>query len=338
MKTINELDEFMCKPSEALITDMKNINGDIMVLGAGGKMGPTLCKLVSNAISEAKISKKIYAVSRFSNKARIKDLEANGISVIKADLLEENQLASLPDIKNIIYMAGRKFGTSDDQSLTWAMNAYLPGRIAEKFKKSNIVIFSTGNVYPFVPISGNGCIETDPTGPVGIYAQSCLGRENIFKYFSNKYKTPMLLFRLNYAIDLRYGVLLEIAKTVYNNKPLNITSSYANVIWQGDANEIAIRSLLHCNYPIEVLNVTGNTAIRIKDIAYKFADIFNTTPIFEGSESTMCLLSNSSKCTKLFGENSTSLNDMITMISVWIKNNGETIDKPTHFQERKGNF
>lgn len=338
MKTIKELDQFMCTPSDKLLNDITKIDGDIMVLGAGGKMGPTLCKLLINTIKQSNISKEVIAVSRFSNEEHEKDLQTHGIKVIKADLLEEEQLQALPQIPNIIYLVGRKFGTSDDQSLTWVMNAYLPGRVAEKFKNSRIVVFSTGNVYPFVPIENGGCIESDPVGPVGIYAQSCLGRENVFRYFSNKYKTKMLLFRLNYAIDLRYGVLLEIGKAVYNRKPLDITSSNVNVIWQGDANEIAIRSLLHCDYPIDVLNVTGKDTLRVKDIANLFSNQFGINPIFIGEESKQCLLSNSSKCEKIYGKNQTSIETMVSLTANWISKGGQTIDKPTHFQERKGDF
>jgi len=338
MNNIKQLDEIMCTPTKDLINDIAKISGDIMVLGAGGKMGPTLCKLAYNAIKAANINKDVYAVSRFSNKFHADDLSSYGIKVIRADLLKEEDLQALPNIKNIIYMIGRKFGTSDDQSLTWAMNAYLPGRVAERFKDSNIVVFSTGNVYPFVSVKTGGCKEDNHLDPVGIYAQSCLGRENVFRYFSNKYKTPILIYRLNYAIDLRYGVLLEIAKSVFNKTPLNITSSYANVIWQGDANEIALRSLLHCKYPPEVLNVTGKDIINIKETALKFGNIFNIVPIFTGKENDMCLLSDSSKSASLMGKNKTSLDYMIKLIANWVTNDGETIDKPTHFQERQGKF
>jgi len=338
MNTIKQLDEIMCTPTKDLINDIKKIDGDIMVLGAGGKMGPTLCKLAYNAIKKANVNKTIYAVSRFSNQLHADDLSSYGIKVIKADLLKEEDLQSLPNIKNIIYMIGRKFGTSEDQSLTWAMNAYLPGRVAERFRDSNIVVFSTGNVYPFVSVKTGGCKEDSKLDPVGIYAQSCLGRENVFRYFSNKYKTPILIFRLNYAIDLRYGVLLEIAKSVFNKKPIDITSSHVNVIWQGDANEIALRSLLHCKYPPEVLNVTGKDIINIKETAFKFGKIFNIEPIFTGKESELCLLSDSSKSASLMGENKTSLDKMIELIANWVANDGETLDKPTHFQERQGKF
>jgi len=338
MKTIKELDRLMCKPSVALINDIKAIEGDIMVLGAGGKMGPTLCKLAINAISEAGIDKKVVAVSRFSNEKHAQNLESHGIHVIKADLLNESELESLPDIPNIIYMAGRKFGTSEDQSLTWAMNAYLPGRVADRFKKSRIVAFSTGNVYPFVNIDSSGCHETDETGPVGIYAQSCLGRENVFRYFSNKNNTPILLYRLNYAIDLRYGVLLEIARTVKAQKPLNITTGFFNIIWQGYANEVAIRCLLHCESPAKVMNVTGIETVSARETAEKFAKIFNVKTQFTGTEQDTALLSNATPCMDLFGSPDVSLDDMIEMTAKWINNEGETLDKPTHFQERQGKF
>lgn len=338
MKTTDELDNYMCRVSDALIEDIKKIDGDIMVLGAGGKMGPTLCKLAMNAILKAGIDKKIIAVSRFSNQAHADDLKSHGITVIKADLLNERELEALPDIPNIIYMAGRKFGTSEDQSLTWAMNAYLPGRVADRFKNSRIVAFSTGNVYPFVDVSSKGCLETDSPGPVGIYAQSCLGRENVFRYFSNKNNTPVLLFRLNYAIDLRYGVLLEIAKTIRAGKALDITTGFFNVVWQGYANEVAIRCLLHCESPVKVLNVTGIETVSARETANKFAKIFNTEAEFIGTEQDTALLSNASQCMDLFGTPDVSLDDMIELTAQWLINEGETINKPTHFQERQGKF
>jgi len=338
MKGIKELDDFMCRPSAALIGDIGKIEGDIMVLGAGGKMGPTLCKLAVNAIRKSGISKKIYAVSRFSNNEHVRDLKNHGIEVIKADLLEESQLDRLPQVPNIIYMAGRKFGTSEDQSLTWAMNSYLPGRIADKFKNCRIVAFSTGNVYPFVKVDSGGCREDSPTGPVGIYANSCLGRENVFRYFSKRYETPLLLFRLNYAIDLRYGVLLEIAKTVYEEKPLDITTGYFNVIWQGYANEVAIRSLLHCASPPKILNVTGIETVSAKETALKFGKLFNKNVEFIGTTRDTALLSNASHCMDLFGKPDVTLDDMIRMIARWVTEEGKTLDKPTHFQEREGNF
>lgn len=338
MKDIYELDEYMCRPSEALMEDILKIEGDIMVLGAGGKMGPTLCKLAINAINKAGIKKNVIAVSRFSNERHALDLKSHGIRVIKADLLNDSELEALPDVPNIIYMAGRKFGTSDDQSLTWVMNSYLPGRVADRFKKSRIVAFSTGNVYPFVKIESGGCTESDPTGPVGIYANSCLGRENIFRYFSNKNGTPVLLFRLNYAIDLRYGVLLEIARTVKAGNPVDISTGYFNVIWQGYANEAALRCLLHCESPAAILNVTGIETVSTRETAEKFADIFGVKARFTGIEQDTALLSNASRCMGLFGTPEVRLENMIALIAQWIENEGVTLDKPTHFQEREGKF
>ena len=338
MKTIYELDEYMCRPSVALIDDITKIKGDIMVLGAGGKMGPTLCKLAVNAVKTSGVKKKIFAVSRFSNENHARDLADYGVKVIKADLLNEAELLALPDKPNIIYMAGRKFGTSEDQSLTWAMNAYLPGRVADKFKNSRIVAFSTGNVYPFVDVASGGCLESDPVGPVGIYAQSCLARENIFRYFSNKNNTPVLLFRLNYAIDLRYGVLLEIAKTVKTGQLLDITTGYFNVVWQGYANEVALRGLLHCESRVKVMNVTGIETISAKKIAAKFAKIFGTEAKFTGTEQNTALLGNAAQCMNLFGNPEVTVDDMVEMTAKWLLNEGATLDKPTHFQEREGKF
>ncbi len=338
MNSIQELEEFMCEPSDGLIKDMASVKGDVMVLGAGGKMGPTLCKLAYNAINEAKTDSKVIAVSRFSDKSAAAGLEKHGVQVIKADLLDDAALSQLPDAKNIIFMAGRKFGTEEDQSLTWAMNTYLPGRVADRFKDSRIMVFSTGNVYPFVDVESGGSREDSPTGPVGVYANSCLGRENIFTYFSKKNNTPVLLFRLNYAIDMRYGVLLEIARTVYEGRPVDVSTGYFNVIWQGYANEVAIRSLLHCEVPPSILNVTGPETLSVRETALKFAKLFNKNVEIRGIENDTALLSDSSKCVDLFGEPSLKPDDMIQMIAKWVIDDKPTIDKPTHFQERKGKF
>lgn len=338
VQNIQTLEEFMCKPSAGLIKNIKSIKGDIMVLGAGGKMGPTLCKLAYNAIRQAKTNSKVIAVSRFSEGDLYDDLKKHGITVIKADLLDNKALTELPSVENIIFMAGRKFGTADDQSLTWALNTYLPGRVADRFKDSRIVAFSTGNVYPLIDIHSGGCTESSPTGPIGVYANSCLGRENIFTYFSKKNDTPMLLFRLNYAIDMRYGVLLEIARTVYQEEAVDLSMGYFNAIWQGYANEAAIRSLLHCKVPPSILNVTGSETISVRETAIRFAKLFNKQADFKGTENETALLSDASKCMDLYGEPSVKLDDMIEKIAQWIIDGQPTINKPTHFQEREGKY
>jgi nucleoside-diphosphate-sugar epimerase len=253
-------------------------------------------------------------------------------------LLNEEQLASLPDAPNVLYLAGTKFGTTGKEPFTWAMNAYLPGRVAERYKKSRIVAFSTGNVYPFVPINSGGLSEEATPAPVGEYGQSCLGRERVFQYFSERYKIPTLIYRLNYAIDLRYGVLLEIAKSVAADKPIDLTTGNVNVIWQGDANEIAIRSLLHCDIPANILNVTGPETLSVKWLAEQFGLLLGKQPQFVNEIQPMALLSNASKSHKLFGYPRVTVRQMIEMTVAWLQGGGKTINKPTHFQERKGQF
>ncbi|MFC5651162.1 NAD-dependent epimerase/dehydratase family protein [Paenibacillus solisilvae] len=338
MKTIEQLETKLAEPSAALIQDIKEIEGDIVLFGVGGKMGPSLARQLRNAIQQAGVDKKVIAVSRFSERGLQDQLQAEGIQTIACDLLEDEKLQSLPDVKNVIYMAGNKFGTTGNESFTWAMNAYLPGRVAEKYRNSNIVVFSSGNVYPFTPVGNGGASEAVSPSPIGEYAQSCLGRERIFEHFSKKYEIPMVIYRLNYAIDMRYGVLLEIAKSVINGKAVNLTMGHANVIWQGDANEIAIRSLLACEAPVNFLNVTGPETMSIRWAAEEFGKRFGVEPLFEGVEADTALLSNASKCHQRFSYPRVPLLQMIDWTAEWVKAGGATLNKPTHFQERKGKF
>ncbi|SCD22002.1 Nucleoside-diphosphate-sugar epimerase [Proteiniphilum saccharofermentans] len=326
------------KPSRRLANDIAKIEGDILILGAGGKMGPAMAKLAQDAINEAGIEKKIIAVSRFSEDSVFERLNSQGIETIKADLLNDNDLDKLPQIPNIIYLAGHKFGTSGNESYTWTMNSYLPGKVAEKFHKSNIVVFSSGNVYPLSPVVNGGMTEDMQASPVGEYAQSCLGRERVFAYFSRKNSTPMFIYRLNYANDVAYGVLLEIAKSVKEEGEIDLSMGNVNVIWQGDANEIAIRALLHCSTPPRVVNVTGPEMISVRWLANEFGKIFGKSPKFSGIESSDALLSNAAECFKLFGYPNVSLKQMVELIGCWVAEGGKTINKPTHFQERKGEF
>jgi nucleoside-diphosphate-sugar epimerase len=338
MTELELIEQDILRPSDALISDMYNIEGDIMLLGVAGKMGPSMARLAKQAVDQAGIKKRIIGVSRFSDPASKALLEAEGIETISADLLNEDQLAALPDAQNILYLAGNKFGTTGKEAFTWAMNTYLPGRIAERFKNSRIVAFSTGNVYPFTEVTSGGLSEEEIPAPVGEYGQSCLGRERIFQYFSDRYSIPTLIYRLNYAIDLRYGVLLEIAKSVMHGGPIDLSTGNVNVIWQGDANEIAIRSLLHCNTPAEILNVTGPETVSIKWLAAQFGQLFDKEPVFVGDVQPTALLSNASKAHKLFGYPRVTLKEMIELTAMWLAKGGEIINKPTHFQERKGKF
>ena len=338
MESIEEKYKRLLQPSDDLVRDIAPLDGDIMILGVGGKMGPALAKLAKQAIDKAGIKKRIIGVARFSEDGLQKELAGEGIETIKMDLLNDEDLQKLPEVKNVLYLAGVKFGTSGNESFTWAMNAYLPGRVAEKFKDSNIVVFSTGNVYPLVNASGPGASEDLLPEPTGEYAQSCLGRERMFQYFSAKNNTPVLIYRLNYANDVTYGVLVEVAKALKEKKAIDLTMGTVNVIWQGDANEIAIRCLHHCSVPGKILNVTGQEILSIRWLAEEFGKMLNEQPIFINEEQSTSLLSNAAQCSDLFGYPKVTLKQMMELIVEWLKHGGKIINKPTHFSERKGKY
>lgn len=338
MNTIAELEAKLAEPSEKLIAELSVLDGDIMLLGVGGKMGPSLARLAVQAIQMAGIRKRVIGVSRFSNVESKRELEEAGVETISCDLLNDNDLQSLPEVRNIIYMAGNKFGTTGNEHFTWAMNSYLPGRVAEKFRNSRIVVFSSGNVYPFTSVGLGGVTESVTPEPKGEYAQSCLGRERVFEHFSHKYGIPMVIYRLNYAIDMRYGVLLEIAKSVQEGHPVHLAMGHANVIWQGDANEMALRCLTVCTNPPNIVNITGPETMSIRWAAEEIGKRLGKTPVFEGTESDTSLLNNASKSHQLFGYPRVSLLQMIDWTADWILHGGATWNKPTHFQERKGKF
>ncbi|WP_026688372.1 NAD-dependent epimerase/dehydratase family protein [Alteribacter aurantiacus] len=338
METTDQLMEKLSEPSADLIEMMKTLDGDIMILGVGGKMGPSLAIKAVRAIREAEVEKKVIGVSRFSDPNSIDELESFGVETIKADLMNESSLNSLPKIKNIIYMAGKKFGTNNNESFTWAMNSYLPGRICNHFSSSRIVAFSSGNIYPFMSPQSGGANEDTPPEPIGEYAQSCLGRERIFEYFSIINQIPMVFFRLNYAVETRYGVCLEIAQNVLNERPIDLTTGFVNVIWQGDANDQALRSLEYCSTPVKRLNITGPEVVSIRWLATQFGNRFNKEPVFINEEANSTLLNNASLSHKLFGYPSVSLKQIIDWTADWVLGEGIVLNKPTHFQERKGSF
>lgn len=338
MTDLTALEAGLTLPSEALINDIAKIKGDIILLGVGGKMGPSMAKLAKKAIDIAGTGSKVIGVSRFSGSELRNELEAAGVQTIAADLLNQEQLDALPQAANIIYLAGQKFGTTGKENFTWAMNTYLPGRVAEKYKDSNIVAFSTGNVYPLSPVTSGGLSEENEVNPVGEYGQSCLGRERIFQYFSEKNGTPVLIYRLNYAVDFRYGVMMEIAKSVNEGRAIDLRTGNVNVIWQGNANEIAIRSLLHCASPAKILNVTGPETLSVRWLAEQFAAKFGKEATFIHEAQPTALLSNASECARLFGYPSVSVREIIDITAAWIKQKGSLFNKDTHFQEREGKF
>lgn len=338
MKNIEQLYKALLKPSDRLVADMNRLDGDIIILGVGGKMGPALAKLAKEATNITGKKKRIIGVSRFSEHGLQEELQRLGVETIKADLLDDKQLKALPETENILYLAGTKFGTTGKESFTWAMNAYLPGRVAEKYKHSRIVVFSTGNVYPLREVISGGASEKQQPEPIGEYAQSCLGRERIFQYFATLHNTPILIYRLNYANDVTYGVLLEIARAVKEKRPIDLQMGYVNVIWQGDANEIALRALHHCTVPSKILNVTGPEAVSVRWLAKEFGRVFNEEPMFTNEELSTALLSDAGESNRIFGYPKVSLTQMIDVIGAWVNARGKTLDKPTHFQERKGKF
>lgn len=333
-----ELDEVMTRPSLKLVQMMKRLKGDIAILGIGGKMGITLGGLAARACREAGVQKKILGVSRFSDSQNREAVEKMGVQSIRCDLLDPNEVRKLPKVENVIFMAGRKFGTVSEEAATWASNTIIPANVAQHFTKSRIVVFSTGCVYPLVHITSGGCKETDPANPVGEYAQSCLGRERIFEYYSRKNKTASLIYRLNYAIDLRYGVLQEVAQRVWTNKPIHLTMGYVNVIWQGDANSKAFLCLDHCSVPPAIMNVTGSKILSIRGLALQFGELMNRRVTFVGKESPTALLNNAAKSEQELEKSRVTLDQMLRWTAHWITHGGSSLNKPTHFEVRDGQF
>lgn len=332
------LNEQLVIPHPRLVDLFKTLDGDIMVIGVAGKMGPTLAALAVRASDQAGVNKKIYGVARFSDPASRDWLESHHVTTITCDLLQADQVSALPKIKNIIYMAGRKFSTAGSEELTWAMNTLAPTWVAEHFKESRIVVFSTGCVYKLVDIAQGGSLESDPPEPIGEYAQSCLGRERIFAYHCTKNNTPMLLYRLNYANDLRYGVLYDIAEKVWNDQPINLTVPFFNVIWQGDANNYALLALSACTVPATIMNITGPETVSTRYVAQTFGRLFGKKVRFEGDEGRRCYLSNAALCHRTFGYPHMPLEKMLQLQAAWLQSGGCGLGKPTHFEVTDGKY
>ena len=338
IETELQLEELLATPNAHDIEAMQRLSGNIMVLGASGKMGPSLIRRCKRAVEAAGVQKRVIAVSRFSSmQARI-ELEKSGIETIACDLLHRDDVDRLPDCANVLYLAGRKFGSTDRTDLTWASNAIVPAYVAHRFRQSRIVVFSTGNVYPFMTVASGGSVETDALDPRGEYANSCLGRERVFEYFSHEFGTKCLFFRLNYAVDLRYGVLVDIARKVYTGEPVDLTVGHFNVIWQGDANSYALRSLELCDAPPRALNVTGPEICSVRETAEFFAARFARRVIFQGEEAGVALLNNAALCQQLLGAPGVALGELQEMVAHWIERGGASLNKPTKFEVTDGRF
>lgn len=336
--TENQLEERLSDPAPFVLEALQTLDSDLLILGVGGKMGPTLARMAARALAAIQSPFQVIAVARFSQPALRDKLAAWGVKTLPCDLLDRTALAELPESRNLIFMAGQKFGTTGNPAQTWAMNTYMPALVAERFSAARIVVFSTGNVYPLTPVVQGGSVESDPPAPVGEYANSCLGRERMFEHFSQTHGLRCAIMRLNYAIDLRYGVLLDIALKVKHNQPVDLSMGAANVIWQGDANAQALALLNYCSSPPLLLNVTGPETVSVRRVAERFGEIFGVQPIFAGSEAPTALLNNAAKAQQIFGYPRVSLHQLLDWTAAWVNAGGALLNKPTHFEARDGRF
>lgn len=332
------LEELLSRPTAATVAAMGALRGDLLVLGAGGKMGPTLCRLAVRAARDAGARLGVTAVARWTDARSRTRLEQEGIVCLSADLLDPAAVAALPDAANVIFMVGQKFGTTGDEPRTWAINAWLPGLVGERYTRARVVAFSTGNVYPLCDVRSTGPTESDPVGPVGEYAQSALARERVLEFCSRRHRTPLAILRLNYAVEPRYGVLRDIADRVREGRTVDLSMGYVNVIWQRDANAIALQALAKCRVPPFVLNVTGKPALSVRRLAARFGERFGVEPRFAGTEGETALLSNAGRMVAEFGPPEVSIDEMIVQVAAWIEQGGRSLSKPTHFEMREGRF
>lgn len=338
IRDIDQLESLLGEPSAGAITTLASLDDDLLILGVGGKMGPTLARMARRAFDIAGVRRRVIGVSRFGQGDEENRLRAHGIETIRCDMLDVKQLRDLPEIANIVYMAGMKFGSTGQEARTWAMNSFLPGLVCQRFPRSRIVAFSTGNVYPLSLVVRGGAVESDSPGPIGEYAMSCLGRERVFEHFSRTQNQPMAILRLNYATELRYGVLVDLASKVFTGEPIDLAMGNANVIWQGDANAMALQALGCPATPPLVLNIAGPEIVSIRRLAEQFGLLLEREPIFRGEESPSALISNGQEAIRRFGYPRVGVGQMLHWVADWIRQGGSSLGKPTHFEVRDGRF
>jgi nucleoside-diphosphate-sugar epimerase len=333
-----QLEELLSEPTEAAVAALARLDGDLIVLGVAGKMGPTLARMARVASERAGVRRRIIGVARFTDARHEARLQAHGVETIRCDLLDPKHLARLPDVPNVVFMTGMKFGSTGQEALTWAMNCWLPGIVCEKYRRARIVAFSTGNVYGLSPVILGGSVESDALGAAGDYAMSCVGRERIFEHFSRTYQIPMAILRLNYATEMRYGVLVDLCQRVLEGQPIDLTMGHLNALWQADANAMALASFDQLATPPLVVNLAGPEQLSIRRVAEEFGRLLGKSVVFEGVESTAAILSNGQLGHRLFGHPRIDAAQMIHWIADWLGRGGETLGKPTHFEVRDGKF
>lgn len=338
IRSEDELDELLTSPRPELVASIRKVGGPLVVLGAGGKMGPTLAVLARRAAERAGHALEVIAVSRFTDEVPRRWLEARGVRTQRADLFDRDAVAGLPDASHIVYLVGLKFGTAQDPAQTWAVNTLVPAQVVERYPKATVVAVSTGNVYPFVPVAGGGSAETDPLIPLGEYANAAVARERLFEFCSRRAGTRLAILRLNYAVDLRYGVLVDIARKVHAGEPVDVTMGYLNCIWQGDANEMILRALDFAAMPPMVLNLTGRAALSVRDLAVRFGELLGREPHIVGTEADTALLSNTGKACALLGSPPTPVEQVMRWTAYWLQQGGRVLKKTTHFETRDGKY
>ncbi len=338
IQNLEQLEDSLSEPTPEVVRALGQLEGDLLVLGVAGKMGPSLARMARRASDLAGVPRRIIGVARFSSTSLKAELQRRGVETIRCDLLDEEAVQQLPEVPNVLYLAGMKFGATGQESLTWAMNTHLPAIVCRKFARSRIVAFSTGNVYGLGPAAGGGSLETDVPAPVGEYAMSCLGRERVVEHFSRTRGTQAVLVRLNYACDLRYGVLVDLAQRVLGGAPIDLGMSWFNTIWQGDANAMTWRCFDHVATPPLVLNLTGPELLNVRDTCEQLGKLLGRQPVFAGTESSTALLSNARRAFGLFGPPRVSADRLLAWVAAWLRQGGPTLNKPTHFEARDGRF
>ena len=336
--TEDALDEVLTHPRTTLVEFIKTLSSPLVILGAGGKMGPTLCVLAHRAAEAAAHPLEVIAVSRFSDEHTRRWLEARGVQTLTCNLLDRTLLAQLPDSENVVYLVGLKFGTAHNPARTWALNTLVPAHAAERYPRARIAVLSSGNVYPLREIRSGGSVESDPLTPLGEYANACVARERLFEFYAQQNNTPIVNIRLNYAVELRYGVLLDIARKVWADEPVDVTMGYLNCIWQGDANDMILRSFVLAAAPAQPLNLTGPDMLSIRSLAQRFGELLGKSPAITGIEAETALLNNPARACSLLGPPPTPPGTMMRWVAHWLQMGGRQLGKPTHFETRTGSY